>query len=79
VGKPLTALLMPEIHIAILRSSEILPRLAEALCRPELRDAAAGVIVIAPSRIVDIEKTLIISFYGLGELHVFLLDDFRAA
>jgi len=74
-GRPLTASLLPEIHIAILRASEILPSLPEALRKPEVREAAAGVIITGPSRTADIEMTLTIGVHGPSELHVFLIDD----
>jgi L-lactate dehydrogenase complex protein LldF len=74
-GRPLTASLLPEIHIAILRASEILPSLPEALRKPEVREAAAGVIITGPSRTADIEMTLTIGVHGSSELHVFLIDD----
>jgi L-lactate dehydrogenase complex protein LldF len=77
-GQTLTASLLPEIHIAVLKVSAIVPGLEEALRRPELRTAAAGVIVTGPSRTADIEMTLTIGVHGPGELHVFLIDDSKS-
>ncbi|MDI6770573.1 MAG: LUD domain-containing protein [Anaerolineales bacterium] len=74
-GQTLTASLLPEVHVAVLKTSEILPNLADALRRPEVRAADAGVIVTGPSRTADIEMTLTIGVHGPGELHVFLIDD----
>lgn len=74
-GQTLTASLLPEIHVAVLRTSRLVPSLAEALRRPEVRTAPAGVIVTGPSRTADIEMTLTIGVHGPGELHVFLIDD----
>jgi L-lactate dehydrogenase complex protein LldG len=74
-GQTLTASLLPEIHVAVLRTSGLVPTLAEALRRPEVRTALAGVIVTGPSRTADIEMTLTIGVHGPGELHVFLIDD----
>jgi len=74
-GRPLTASLLPEIHIAILRASEILPSLPEALRKPEIRGAAAAALVTGPSRTGDIEMTHTIGVHGPKELHVFLIDD----
>jgi L-lactate dehydrogenase complex protein LldF len=74
-GRPLTASLLPEIHIAVLKTSRILPTLAEALREPELHNTAAGVVITGPSRTADIEMTLTIGVHGPGELHVFLIDD----
>jgi len=74
-ARPLTASLLPEIHVVVLKTSQILPTVADALCRPEVREAAAGVIVTGPSRTADIEMTLTLGVHGPGELHVFLIDD----
>jgi len=74
-GHPLTASLLPEIHLALLRVSELLPSLPEALRRPEIREAPAAVLVTGPSRTADIEMTLTIGVHGPGELLVFLIDD----
>ena len=74
-GGTLTASLLPEIHIAVLKVSAIVPSLEEAMKRSEIRTAAAGVIVSGPSRTADIEMTLTIGVHGPGELHVFLVDD----
>ena len=74
-GSPLTASLLPEIHVAILNASGILPTVADALRKPEIRAAAAGAIITGPSRTADIEMTLTIGVHGPGEIHVFLIDD----
>ncbi len=74
-GQTLTASLLPEIHMAVLKTSQLVPTLADALRRPEVRTALAGVIVTGPSRTADIEMTLTIGVHGPGELHVFLIDD----
>ena len=74
-GQTLTASLLPEIHVAVLKTSRLVPNLAEALRQPEIRTALAGVVVSGPSRTADIEMTLTIGVHGPGELHVFLIDD----
>ena len=74
-GQTLTASLLPEVHVALLKTSQVVPTLAEALRKPEVRTALAGVIVTGPSRTADIEMTLTIGVHGPGELHVFLIDD----
>jgi L-lactate dehydrogenase complex protein LldG len=74
-GTPLTASLLPEIHLAILKSSALVPSLVDALSHPEIRNAAAGIIISGPSRTADIEMTLTIGVHGPGELQVFLIDD----
>ncbi len=72
-GSPLTASLLPDIHIAILRESQIVPSLADALARPEIRSATAAVVITGPSRTADIEMALTIGVHGPKELHVFLI------
>ena len=76
-GRPLTASLLPDIHIAILRESDLVPTLPEALARPEIRAASAAVIITGPSRTGDIEMTLSIGVHGPKELHVFLIEDLK--
>ncbi len=73
-GETLTASLLPEVHIALLRRSRLLPTLADALRLPEARRAGA-VVITGSSRTADIEMTLTIGVHGPGEVHVFLIDD----
>jgi L-lactate dehydrogenase complex protein LldG len=73
-GQPLTASLLPEIHIAVLRASDILPALEEAFGLPEVAKSPAVVLVSGPSRTADIEMTLTIGVHGPGELIVFLVS-----
>ena len=72
-GRPLTASLLPDIHIAILRESDLVPTLLDALRRPEIRSASASVIITGPSRTGDIEMALTIGVHGPKEVHVFLI------
>ncbi len=74
-GETLTASLLTEVHAAILKASDLLPTVADALGRPEVRAAAAGVLVTGPSRTADIEMALTIGVHGPREIHVFLIDD----
>jgi L-lactate dehydrogenase complex protein LldF len=74
----LTASLLPEMHIVVLKTSDIFPSFEQAMRRPELRGAKAGVIITGPSRTADIEMTLTIGVHGPGELHVFLIDDSKS-
>jgi L-lactate dehydrogenase complex protein LldF len=74
-GCPLTASLLPDIHIAILRVSDLVPTLSDVLGRSEIRTASAAVIITGPSRTGDIEMTLSIGVHGPKELHVFLIED----
>jgi L-lactate dehydrogenase complex protein LldF len=72
---PLSASLLPDIHIAILRETDLVQTLPEALARPEIRAASSAVIITGPSRTGDIEMTLSIGVHGPKELHVFLIKD----
>lgn len=73
-GRPLSASLVPEIHLAIIDSTCLVSSLEEALRLPEIVKAPATVIVTGPSRTADIEMTLTIGVHGPKELHVFLVD-----
>ncbi|MGA7194720.1 MAG: LUD domain-containing protein [Anaerolineales bacterium] len=72
-GQPLSASLLPEIHIAVIRSSQIVGSLEEALQNKEVRNASAVVLITGPSRTADIEMTLTIGVHGPKELHVFII------
>jgi L-lactate utilization protein LutC len=72
-GQPLTASLLPELHIAVLRASDIEDNLAKVLSLHKVEAYPAVVLVSGPSRTADIEMTLTIGVHGPGELHVFLL------
>ena len=69
-GSPLHASLLPEIHIALLDRSSILPSLSEAIHL--VKDRGAAVFITGPSRTADIEMTLTIGVHGPGEVRVFL-------
>ena len=72
-GSPLHASLLTEIHIAVLRASDILPSLVDAL--PLTRESRSAVFITGPSRTGDIEMSHTIGVHGPGEVHVFLVDD----
>jgi L-lactate dehydrogenase complex protein LldF len=74
-GRPLTTSLLPEIHIAILRVSDLVPTLSDGLHLPEIRPASSAVIITGPSRTADIEMTLTLGVHGPKELHVFLIEN----
>jgi L-lactate dehydrogenase complex protein LldG len=67
--------LLPEVHIAILRSSDIHESLSQVLRLREVRSAASVVLISGPSRTADIEMTLTIGVHGPKELYVLCLDD----
>ena len=72
-GRPLTASLLPDVHLAILKEEDILPDLTHALSLEEIREASSTVIISGPSRTADIEMTLTIGVHGPGQLYVFCL------
>ena len=73
-GETLTASLLPEMHIAVLRASKVMPTVESAMALPELKNACS-VIATGPSRTADIEMALTIGVHGPGEVHVFLIND----
>jgi len=73
-GQPLTASLLPEIHIAILHASEIQENLEGALKLYGVENYTSVVLVSGPSRTADIEMTLTIGVHGPGELVVFVVS-----
>jgi L-lactate dehydrogenase complex protein LldF len=72
---PLSASLVPAIHLAILHASQIHPTMTEALNIPAIRRATAVALISGPSRTADIEMTLTVGVHGPGEVHVFCLTD----
>jgi L-lactate dehydrogenase complex protein LldF len=73
-GRLPSASLLPEIHIAILRVSDIVSTLSEAMQRSEVRSATSAVIITGASRTADIEMTLTVGVHGPKELIVFLIS-----
>ncbi|HRQ21907.1 MAG TPA: LUD domain-containing protein [Anaerolineales bacterium] len=63
--------LLPEIHIAVLKSEDIQPSLPDAM--PLIQNKNA-VFITGPSRTADIEMTLTIGVHGPKEVHVFVDD-----
>ncbi len=74
-GRPLSASLLPEMHIAIVGRSRIMWSLEEALRLRQIREASAAVVVTGPSRTADIEMTLTIGVHGPKELIVYVVED----
>jgi len=73
-GRPLTASLLPEIHIAVLRVSDIEESLKKVFTHRNVENFESVVLVSGPSRTADIEMTLTIGVHGPGELYVFLVE-----
>lgn len=74
-GQMLSASLLPEIHVAVLESSQIVETLEEALRSKDVHEAASAALISGPSRTADIEMTLTIGVHGPGEVHVFMIED----
>ena len=72
-GQPLSASLLPEVYIAVLRASDIEGNLAKVLNLRKVESYPSVVLVSGPSRTADIEMTLTIGVHGPGELHVFIV------
>jgi L-lactate dehydrogenase complex protein LldF len=73
--RPLTASLVPGIHIAVLYASRVFASLPEVLNRVELHNSKAAVLITGPSRTADIEMTLTVGMHGPREVHVFCVAD----
>ena len=73
-GRPLTASLFPEIHLAVLRMADLRENLTQVLGLREVREASAVALVTGPSRTGDIEMSLTIGVHGPGEVHVFVVE-----
>ena len=74
-GRPLTASLLPEVHIALLSAADIRPALRDVLHLPQVRQAAVVSLISGPSRTADIELTLTIGVHGPRKVHVICLGD----
>ncbi len=73
-GQPLTASLLPEIHLIILNASDLTDTLLHAFQQVDLCQSAASVLISGPSRTADIEMTLTIGVHGPGDVHVFCIE-----
>ena len=74
-GQPLTASLLPEIHIAVLRASDILPSMETAMRALKIAKAPAVALVSGPSRTADIEMTLVLGAHGPYRVHIVLATE----
>jgi L-lactate dehydrogenase complex protein LldG len=80
-GRPATASLLPETHVAIVRASRIVRGMEEAwqLVRSELPAMPRAVSFISgPSRSADIEQTVTLGAHGPYRVHIVLVRDLRA-
>lgn len=74
-GRPLTASLVADIHVAVLKKADIYATLAEVLRREDVQQASAAVLISGPSRTADIEMTLTVGVHGPREVHVFCITE----
>jgi L-lactate dehydrogenase complex protein LldG len=76
-GRPRAVSLLPTVHLALVRSSQLVARLGEALeayrARGELPSAVH--FITGPSRTSDIENDLTIGVHGPAALSVILIDE----
>jgi L-lactate dehydrogenase complex protein LldG len=72
------ASLLPMNHIALIRTEQLVPTMAEAfelhLSKPSMDIPTAWVQATGPSRTADIEQTLEIGVHGPGVVHVILIQ-----
>jgi len=78
--QPRSISLLPPVHVAILKSQQILPGLSELfplLGREQNGNrklSSAITFITGPSRTADIELKLVVGVHGPQELHVLLVD-----
>jgi L-lactate dehydrogenase complex protein LldG len=75
---PRSVSLLPPIHLAVIKQSQLLPdlaALAEKIREDGKRPSSGLALITGPSRTGDIEQTLSIGVHGPGELHVLMIDD----
>jgi L-lactate dehydrogenase complex protein LldG len=73
-GQPLTASLLPEIHIALVWKKDVYKSLSQVLEMEAVKISPAAVLITGPSRTADIEMTLTIGVHGPGELHIICME-----
>lgn len=76
-GRPRALSLLPTVHVALVRSSQLVARLGEALEGYRVRaDLPSAVhFITGPSRTSDIENDLTIGVHGPAALSVIVLDE----
>ena len=74
MGRSRGAYLLPFVHVAIVRASQVVPDLVDAWDQFE-DGPALSLLVTGPSKTADIEGVLITGVHGPGELHVVLVED----
>ena len=73
VDRPPMASLLPRVHLAVLRATDLCPDLAYVLTG--LQAEPHFVLITGPSRTADIELTVTLGVHGPRSLHVWALED----
>jgi L-lactate dehydrogenase complex protein LldF len=73
-GQPLTASLLPDVHVAVIQTRQIVWSLEEALRLEAVIQSAATALITGPSRTADIEMTLTIGVHGPKELIAYIVE-----
>ena len=73
-GRPASASLLPEIHLAVVAGDTILEQLQDALRLPEVRQASNLALICGPSRTADIEMALTVGAHGPKAVYIFCLE-----
>jgi len=69
------ASLLPPVHLAVIKTSQILPSVVELIAQIKLPLRSSGVIFITgPSRTADIELTLTVGVHGPKELYALVVE-----
>ncbi len=71
-GRGRMASLLPPVHVAVIRATQILPSYAALLAmHPDVAASGSNLVLITgPSRTADIEMTLTRGVHGPGQVHV---------
>jgi L-lactate dehydrogenase complex protein LldG len=74
--KPRSASLLPYVHLAVLKTSQILPHLEAWISQNKVAIAKNPnhIIITGPSRTADIAMELVMGAHGPAELHLVILD-----
>jgi len=72
--------LVPVLHIAVVRTSQIVPDLIDLMRETSTHGTASGIVIISgPSKTADIEMNLVVGVHGPGEVVVLVVDDSMVA
>lgn len=78
-GRPRSASLLPDVHIALMRAEQILPDLEtwqgvqKGAGYPAFTEASSSTVITGPSKTADIAHQLVKGAHGPREVHVMIL------